>query len=104
MSDEKDCMFGTFEQERNDARRERDALALNYKHLLRDSKLYIEKSEADIRELERKLQAMTEGRDVYFERNASLKARLQVLQRYHGGDGTVTREQVMEALSGSEPG
>ena len=30
--------------------------------------------------------------------NARLKEKRQVLRRYHGGDGTVTREQVMEAL------
>ena len=28
-----------------------------------------------------------------------LESRLYVLRRYHGGDGTVTREEVMKALS-----
>lgn len=29
----------------------------------------------------------------------SVKAKLQILRRYHGGDGTITREQTIEALS-----
>lgn len=30
--------------------------------------------------------------------NADLKARLAILRRYHGGDGSITREQAIEVL------
>ena len=35
------------------------------------------------------------------ERNRYRDA-LEILRRYHGGDGTVTREQVMQALNGGD--
>jgi hypothetical protein len=33
------------------------------------------------------------------EENQKLRAALKILQRYHGGDGSVTREIVMDALT-----
>lgn len=36
------------------------------------------------------------------EENDKLKVRLAILRRYHGGDGSITREQVIEVLGTEE--
>lgn len=56
------------------------------------NKAFNERAEETILVIDRKAYEELEAE------NARLKEKRQVLRRYHGGDGTVTRGQVMEAL------
>lgn len=68
------------ERARDEAIRERDEARAREKSMYEDAKYNHEKFRAE----RAKAQA--------------LEGRLRLLRRYHGGDGTVTREQVFEAL------